>query len=158
MELYFFRHALAEDAVGMISDFDRKLTPEGINRTRQAAQILKSLEVSPTRLYSSPLVRARQTAELLSAELGIPVQLRSELAPGFGYGELRTLVHDASANDHIMLVGHEPDFSVTISALTGGSEIVMKKGGLARIEVTGYQPLQGALVWLIAPKVFQALG
>jgi phosphohistidine phosphatase len=53
----------------------------------------------------------------------------------------------------MMLVGHEPDFSLTISALTGGGRILLKKGGLARVDLTSSEPLQGELVWLLPPKV-----
>ena len=52
-----------------------------------------------------------------------------------------------------MFVGHEPDFSTTISSLVGG-RVVMKRGGLARIDIVSPQPLLGELVWLIAPKIF----
>ena len=56
-----------------------------------------------------------------------------------------------------LVVGHEPDFSGTISALIGGGSVVMKKGGLARIDVVSRHPLRGSLVWLIAPKVYERL-
>ena len=52
-----------------------------------------------------------------------------------------------------MFVGHEPDFSTTITSLVGG-RVVMKKGGLARVDIISDQPLLGELVWLIAPKIF----
>jgi phosphohistidine phosphatase len=52
-----------------------------------------------------------------------------------------------------MLVGHEPDFSRTIADLIGGGRVVMKKGGLARVDLESVDPPSGALVWLLAPKV-----
>jgi phosphohistidine phosphatase len=51
-----------------------------------------------------------------------------------------------------MLVGHEPDFSLTISALIGGGKVILKKGGLARVDITTIDALQGELVWLLPPK------
>lgn len=159
MQLYFFRHALAEDADGKQSDFDRKLTQEGIERTRQSARLLKLLDLTPLKLFTSPLVRAKQTADILGHTLEIPIEVRKELsAPGFNLAALTALISDLTPDDSLMIVGHEPDFSRTIGTLTGGSEIVMKKGGLARVDITRTHPLSGELVWLIAPKVFQKLG
>jgi phosphohistidine phosphatase len=54
-----------------------------------------------------------------------------------------------------MLVGHEPDFSLIISALTGGGKVILKKGGLARVDITATAPLQGDLVWLLPPKIMR---
>lgn len=158
MHLYFFRHALAELADGSIPDYERKLTQEGIVRTRHSARLLKLLDIVPTRLYTSPLVRARQTADILGHTLEIAVQVRKELAPGFNHTTLTALTRDLGMEDSAIFVGHEPDFSRTISAVTGGSQVIMKKGGLARVDVTGYHPLTGALVWLLTPKIFQKLG
>lgn len=155
LHLYFFRHAEAEDAVGSMADFDRALTPRGIERTRAAAKMLKALGVMPEALYSSPLVRARQTADILSEALNVPVEARDALRPGFNAQAAEALV-SAHGRGDLMLVGHEPDFSETISRLIGGGAITMKKGGLARIDVETRQPLLGSLIWLIAPKVFDA--
>jgi phosphohistidine phosphatase len=55
-----------------------------------------------------------------------------------------------------MLVGHEPDFSRTISALIGGGRVVMKKGGLARVDVESIDPPDGELVWLVTSKTLGA--
>ncbi|MBZ0288948.1 MAG: hypothetical protein K8I30_15125, partial [Anaerolineae bacterium] len=60
-------------------------------------------------------------------------------------------------DDEIMFVGHEPDFSTAVSKLIGGGEIVMKKGGMARVDLFSTTPLRGALVWVIPPKVFDDL-
>jgi phosphohistidine phosphatase len=157
MELYFFRHAIAEDGSAALPDFDRKLTPEGSERTRRAGQVLQQLGIAPTRLFTSPLVRARQTADLLSDALKIAPEVRAELAPGFDLAALSVLLSDLGDAERVLLVGHEPGFSHVVGVITGGTRIVMKKGGLARIAVTLRKPLSGELVWLIAPKVFDQL-
>jgi phosphohistidine phosphatase len=74
------------------------------------------------------------------------------LAPGFGRDNLEQVLADHPEAKNIMLVGHEPDFSLTISALTGGDKVILKKGGLARVDLTATAPLQGDLVWLLPPK------
>ena len=154
MHLYFFRHAEAEDGSATLPDHARQLTKRGVERTRHAATVLKSLGIKPAQLYSSPLVRARQTADILAEALGVTVEERDEVGPGFNTQAIDRLVRDAQNDDEVMFVGHEPDFSATISALIGGGWVDMKKGGLARIDLDNTQPLRGMLVWLIAPKVF----
>lgn len=154
MHLYFFRHAEAEDGGATLSDSARQLTKRGVERTRHAAGVLKSLGIKLTHLYSSPLVRARQTADILAEALGIDVEEQAEVGPGFNSQAVSGLIRDAQNDDSVMFVGHEPDFSATISAIIGGGWVDMKKGGLARIDVDNVQPLRGMLVWLLAPKIF----
>jgi phosphohistidine phosphatase len=159
MRFYFFRHAIAQPGDDpALPDHLRALTDEGIVRTRRAARVLRMLDLKPERLYSSPLVRARQTADILGQTLGVAVLVREELSPGFDMAALEALTHDLGQDAEVMLVGHEPDFSQIVSELTGGSQVEMKKGGLARVDVTQYHPLRGSLVWLIAPKIFDQLG
>jgi phosphohistidine phosphatase len=159
MRVYFFRHGLAQAHDDpTLPDHLRQLTDEGIIRTRRAARVLKMLDLNPERLYSSPLIRARQTADILGQTLGVAVQVREELSPGFNVAALDSLTHDLGPDDEVLLVGHEPDFSDMVSELTGGCQVEMKKGGLARVDIELYHPLRGALVWLIAPKVFDQLG
>ncbi len=156
MQLYFIRHGIAEDRGTDKPDAERELTSKGIAHMRDAAQVMKALGLKPDPLYSSPLVRARQTADLLAEALGVTVQERKELAPGFNIHAVETLTRDLGEDAEVMFVGHEPDFSTTISSLVGG-RVVMKKGGLARIEVVSRQPLLGDLLWLIAPKIFEQM-
>lgn len=155
MRLFFFRHGLAEPGTDRLPDHERALTAVGSERIERAVRVLKALDAVPAYLLTSPLVRARQTAEILAEGLGLTAQVRPELAPGFGLPALEALVADLNDGD-IMLVGHEPDLSVTIGALTGGV-VLMKKGGMARVDLVGYRPLRGALVWLLAPRVFDVL-
>lgn len=155
MRLYFFRHAIAHDQDDRTPDEGRELTEEGVARTKRAAQLLKALGVSPDILYTSPLKRAHQTANILGRGLGVDVVVQAELAPGFGITALEVLTRNLN-NEEILLVGHEPDFSSTISSLTGG-RVIMKRGGLARIEIISRRPMLGQLIWLIAPKVFEQL-
>ena len=153
MRIYFFRHALAEDnADGKLTDAERQLTAKGVARTEQAARFLEALGVRPGVLYSSPLIRARETADILGEHLQLAVKLTPELAPGFNADGLERLVQGLG-DDDVMLVGHEPDFSSTIQALTGPGRVAVKKGGLARVDITSSAPLRGSLVWLLTPKI-----
>lgn len=154
MRIYFFRHALAEDnADGKLADAERQLTAKGVARTEQAARFLDALGVRPGVLYTSPLVRAVETANILGERLRLAVKVAPALAPGFNAEALEALLPGMGDDDEVMLVGHEPDFSSTITALTGLGRVVVKKGGLARVDVVATAPLRGSLVWLLTPKI-----
>jgi phosphohistidine phosphatase len=152
-KLYFFRHGIAEDGM---NDAKRELTPEGRARTQASTKLLSALNVKPSHIYSSPLVRAQQTAELLAVGLGMSVEIRDEVGLGFGVPAIERLVSDLKDDEDVMFVGHEPDMSSTVSALMGGGEVMVKRGGFVRVDLVGLTPLRGVLVWCIAPKVFEA--
>lgn len=153
MRLYFLRHGLAEDGGGK-PDSARALTPAGISALQQAMPRLRHLEVAPQVIYSSPLTRAHQTAEILRDALGASLEIYPGLAPGFGLAQLRAILRQHPGGD-AMLVGHEPDFSLSISAVMGGGRVLMKKGGLARLDLRDPQEPYGELVWLLSPSVLR---
>lgn len=158
MHLYFFRHGIAQtNEDGLMADHNRQLTLKGIERVRASARLLKTLNVQPDRLFSSPLIRARQTADIIGLTLGVAVQVRTELGWDFNLNEVEGLVRDLKHEDQVVFVGHEPTFSETVAALIGGGAVEMKKGGIARVDVVDYQPLRGILVWLIAPRIVTGL-
>jgi phosphohistidine phosphatase len=158
MKLYFFRHGHAEDADGPeFDDFARRLTVKGVERSGAAGRALLRLGVRPIRVFSSPRVRARQTADLLTEALGMSVSVRDELNFGFNVEHVGDLIADLGAEEEVLFVGHEPDLSIVISMLVGGGEIVLKKGGLARVDVSSREPLRGALIWLLSPSLLDAL-
>jgi phosphohistidine phosphatase len=154
MRLYLFRHA--EASYEAESDFDRELTRRGHKRTRTAARVMARLGVAPDVIASSPRLRARQTAKIISDELDIPLSIHEELDFGFNPQVAALLAHQTFPVD-VMLVGHNPSFAEAVQAITGAN-VVFKKGALARIDLEQLDnPLQGQLVWLIPPKVFDAL-
>jgi phosphohistidine phosphatase len=100
------------------------------------------------------LTRAFQTAEIVAEHIGLidRMEVDDRLSPGFGRADLAEIINDHPRAQSIMLVGHEPDFSLTIESLIGGGSVVCKKGSLARVDLTGAGFLSGELVWLIPPK------
>jgi phosphohistidine phosphatase len=106
----------------------------------------------PESIVSSPLARARRTAELVAEALDMTGDLLVDerLAPGFDRAALAGVVADRGPAGSLMVVGHEPDFSETIGELTGG-RVVCKKAGLARVDVDGPDLGGGRLVWLLPP-------
>ena len=154
MRLYFLRHGIAEDHAINRPDAQRALTPEGIAKTEALARRLADFEVKPHIIYSSPLVRARQTAEIVARHGGFPMEISNLVSAGRLDGHaVQNLVDEHDHDREIMFVGHEPDFSETVSYIIGGGNITMKKGGLARIDLYSQHPLHGTLVWLLAPGV-----
>ena len=116
MELYFFRHGHAEDAQGPdFDDFARKLTDKGVERTQAAAMALHKLGVKPARIYTSPRLRARQTADILSSALGVTPEARDEVNFGFNPQFIPALINDLTNDVAVIFVGHEPDLSITIA-------------------------------------------
>jgi phosphohistidine phosphatase len=155
MRLYFLRHGIAQDISETNgSDFARALTSKGVERLETSAQVMKNLGLKPAKIFSSPLVRARQTAEIVGKVIGVEVTVESKVGPGFSAQAVRALIADLGTGGDVMFVGHEPNMSEVVSALSGGGHVVMKKGSLARLDVYALQPLRCALVWLIAPAVF----
>ena len=154
MKLYFVRHGEAEDLAP--TDHKRELTKRGKERVGKSAQVLKQLGITPRAIYSSPRVRAKQTAEIIAEALGMDITITEEVNFGFDISHLKPLIKKFKSNDEIMFVGHNPDMNQIVHKMTGAS-VSMKKGSLARIDVVNYKTRRGELVWLIAPKVFDAL-
>ena len=155
MEILFLRHGIAEARETWEGDDRaRPLTGRGRKAMERTAVRLAELGVAPELIVTSPLVRARQTAEIAAAALGMDDRVVEDerLAPGFDAGGLRDLLEDRPVTAAVMLVGHEPDFSEIISELIGGGRVVCKKGGLARVEVAELSFAGGELVWLLPPK------
>lgn len=155
MQVYFLRHGRAQARADWPGDdADRPLTPEGIEALRREARTLRDRGVAVDLVVTSPLVRARQTAEIVAKRLGLAESLTEDdrLAHGFDAGRLAKLIAVHPGVEKLMLVGHEPDFSDTVSELIGGGAVVLKKGGLARVDLAVPTPGTGRLVWLLAPS------
>jgi phosphohistidine phosphatase len=123
--IWFLRHGDAEDGS---PDFARRLTGKGETQSRTAGEALAALGVKPDVCLTSPKVRARDTALLACAALGIEITEDERLAGGdFDPREL------AAGYDEVLLVGHEPDFSNAVEDLTG-ARADLKKGGIAAVD------------------------
>jgi phosphohistidine phosphatase len=162
MELYFLRHGKAADVgeQGACDDFSRALTDHGITEMEAEAKALDRLDVRPDLILTSPLVRAKQTAQIVAKRLGLKKDLVETdlLAPGCDLKQLRKLLGAYDSYHKIMLVGHEPDFSSMVGELIGGGNIEMKKGGLATITIERpFRTGAGVLQWLVPPKILVGL-
>lgn len=162
MELYLIRHADAVDLVtsGQSDDAQRPLSEAGRGQCAPLAMALQRHEVRPARVVTSPLLRARQTAEGLLASWVPPVpelQVCDELAPGSKRRKLTRFVRDLGA-DVVVLVGHMPDLAAYAAWLIGSKkgQIDLAKAGVARIDFDGkFAKGRGTLTWLLTPPWYE---
>lgn len=154
MRLYWLRHGIAADRESWSGeDADRPLTPDGRKSMEREAKSIAALDLQLERIITSPLKRAKETAQIVADRLPDAKLSEDQRLAGLNRQRLSALLTEHRGTDSLLLVGHEPDFSSTISEITGGSQIVVKKGGLARVDLTDPSALDGELVWLIPPKV-----
>lgn len=144
MKLYIMRHGPAEDCAPSGRDADRRLTPEGRDRTLAVAQAMCDEGERPNIIFTSPRVRALETAELVAelanrasmTQLGATpclVEIRREL--GMGVDQLPLLIELLRAGrNRVMIVGHEPDLSSLVTSLVGPK---LSSSGMAKAMVVG---------------------
>jgi phosphohistidine phosphatase len=164
MQLYFVRHGKAvasEEWTG--AERDRPLTADGRDEMRLVARGLRRLGVAPEVIYTSPLARAKETADLIGVALNAPVSERTELEPGARLEDVATAVTARPDASVLLFAGHEPDFSEMIGQLIGvlgPARVEMKKGACCRVDASGTPPLdgRGTLIWLLTPKQLARLG
>lgn len=154
LRLYFLRHGRAVSRAAWRGDDGlRPLTPEGEAALAREAATIAAMDLGLAAVVASPLERARRTGEIVAAALdGVELVEDERLAPGFGLEALRAVVAENGTPKALMLVGHEPDFSLVVGALIGGGRVVCKKGGLARVDVADGGLDGGELVWLLPPS------
>jgi phosphohistidine phosphatase len=161
MELYILRHAIAEAAPNPPSGGDsrRRLTAEGAEKMRRAAEGMKALELSFDLIISSPFLRAKETAQIVADVLasGKRIEFSAKLEPE---GNLREFVEELGRKHgekkSVLVVGHEPSLSRLISVLASGeakTEIDFKKGALCKLtaETLAYGHC-AALEWLLTSR------
>lgn len=133
MDLYVLRHAAAVDGASFAGpDADRPLTPEGREKFVALAEVLARLGVRPRHLWSSPLVRARQTAEILAKALDVSrVEETDILACGARPRRVIELASSAGEGPAIV-VGHEPDLGELVATAIGAeAPLPLQKGAVA---------------------------
>lgn len=159
MKIFFMRHGIAEPAHGSVKDHDRALTEEGRTQVSQIAQAMQRLSIKPDIILTSPLVRARETAEIIAQALAVQLETANDLQPGCILDDLQRLLR-RYPQETVMLVGHQPDFSALAARLINADErgMLLKKGGIIRIDIDGRpQAGRGRMVTLLTPKTMVLL-
>lgn len=148
MHLYFLRHGAADWPDWKKPDEQRPLTKAGEKEMHKVGKLLADMKAEPAVILASPLPRAAQTADIAAQHLGVRAREEKLLAPGFRVEELPRLLRKFP-EQVLMLVGHEPDFTEVIAALTGAN-LKLSKGGVALVDLNLQK---GKLLWLFPPKL-----
>lgn len=161
MRLLIVRHASAvPSGTPGLADDDRPLTPRGRARFRAAAQGLARIAHRPDVLLTSPLPRARATAEIAARAFGrLEPTVEVALAHG-SVGEVVSALARQPQDATIAIVGHEPVVSVLLARLLGAiraDAFPFKKGGCALVDLPDGPGASGRLVWFVKPRILRAL-
>jgi phosphohistidine phosphatase len=138
MKLYLIRHAEAVERTGTMPDANRHLTPKGRSAFRKIARRVRKSGAAPGFIFTSPLLRAVQTAEILAERLKHegPIVVSRELSPGFDHRALRSLLAQAGNPAEAAFVGHEPDLGeIAASMLSLPNGFPLRKGAVVALEV-----------------------
>lgn len=155
MRLYLLRHGTASDVAA--NDAERELTREGEEEAQIAGLALAKLGVKLSRVLCSPLLRARQTAEIAARAMKFrgQVELVDELTNGTSTPTLLKMLQSYSPEEEVLLVGHMPSLSEHLAALIGSKTpqgLPLGKGSVACIDTDDMRPGRGQLRWLMRQK------
>ena len=163
MDLFLMRHGEAGKRVPIAAkDTERPLTAAGRQEIEDVAEGIAELGYKFDAVVSSPLKRAKDTATMVSKALGrkAAVEEWSELNPEGNTTDFYRRLAKMRPGSVVLCVGHEPYLTTVIGEITGremegnpGFRISLKKGGLAKVSVTGFNPrISGELRWLLTPR------
>jgi len=134
MDLYLLRHANADTKAE--TDAARPLSPKGVAQSEKVARFCEAHQILPTIILTSPLVRAKQTAEIVAAHLQVKLETVAWLASGMQPENALRSLRPHEESERVMIVGHEPDFSELAAHLLGdGTQLHLRKGSLTHFVV-----------------------
>jgi phosphohistidine phosphatase len=157
MKIFIVRHAIAEDSARG-GDSERALTEEGKKKMKEAAEGFARLELEIETIYSSPLVRAVQTAEIVAKAIGYKQapEIMEALSPAYSPKDLAKEVRSLKKRN-VMLAGHEPNCSEFADYLLGDAQLEFKKGAICLIETESVEAGSGQLVWHLSPQILRLM-
>lgn len=162
-ELYLIRHGVAaERGENYPDDTKRPLTNEGVQKLRKESKALVALDITFDVVLTSPLVRTRQTAEIVAAAFRSPPPIvnMASLAPGASHNAIIEELAKQHRRHRIALVGHEPGMGELAGRLIGiRRPLEFKKGTICRIDVAALPPTgPGQLKWFLTPRILRKIG
>ena len=165
MNIHLLRHGIASPLAeeNDFRDEKRRLTPQGEIKLRRAAQGLKLLQVSFDLIASSPLIRAKETAEIVAEVIKHkpPIDIWDELEPEGTAESVCSRLHAHFEKGSLLLVGHQPSIGVLASFLLTGSSsrsLPFKKGSIYSLEVTELPPVSvGLLNWMLSSRMLRQI-
>jgi phosphohistidine phosphatase len=164
VHLYLIRHGIAAEPEEYATDEERPLTKEGDRKTRKVAQRLYELEIQFDRILTSPLLRAKQTAQLLQTVFpSAKIEESAALAPS---GDIQNWLEwyqqwQETGSQNLALVGHQPDLGNWTETLLWGKTqdaLILKKAGVIGLILpeTGSPVARSQMFWLTPPKFLLA--
>lgn len=163
MNIFILRHAIALPyGTTGVSDEDRPLTERGRERMQKASRGIRELIDQFDLILSSPLVRARQTAQIVAEQFDCEDKLEFTdlLLPSGLAVELRKELSRRRSVQNVLLVGHEPMLSEFVAFMVDarGAILALKKGGMCCVEFNHDKSYErGELKWLLTPKMLRRL-
>jgi phosphohistidine phosphatase len=163
VELYIVRHGIAiPHGTPGLADDDRPLTPKGEERIRQIGRGLVALKLEVEQIVTSPLIRARGTAQMVAEELGMVDRL--EVSSALGADSSAEAIRDwlRERNEaRLMIVGHNPSLSDLVGLLTVGEvgklPVDLKKGGIAALSTSTRLSPRFSLCWIATPALLRRI-
>jgi phosphohistidine phosphatase len=157
MNLLMMRHGEAGSAHPMGDDSLRPLTDQGVEKLERQAKQMVKWEIRIDRIVSSPYVRARQTAQIVADAYKLKIVEDDRLsAVNFTLHALGSLLVEHANIKHLLITGHNPDFSTVLGTMIGGATVEFSKGALACIDVARLNPPAGRLVYFVTPELMGA--
>ncbi|MGE5247518.1 MAG: phosphohistidine phosphatase SixA [Verrucomicrobiota bacterium] len=154
MRVFLIRHAEAVDRTGSMPDAARHLTTRGRLSSREVARRLRDEGLRPSRILTSPLLRAVQTADILAEHLGFGGEVipAPQLGPGFDLDGMNEILDAFPEETDLALIGHEPDLGRLLCQLLSLSvRYGMPKGAVAALVLPDAGTRRNAtLEWLLA--------
>lgn len=157
--IFVLRHGVAEDYSLVGDDFNRKLTDDGIKKTKRLSQFFNGLKEDLDIVLTSPYVRAKETAELFIENIAPKPKLEVAdfMSVGASSREIAQGLLPYNNYKKVVVVGHEPDLGLFIGDVIDADGIRVKKGALAKINLFNSIELSGELEWMITSKVIKAI-
>ncbi|MBN1419018.1 MAG: phosphohistidine phosphatase SixA [Planctomycetes bacterium] len=158
MKLFLMRHGDAQKSDDAPRDRDRRLTDKGKTKLIKEGGGFRRIGLDFDAIWSSPYVRAKETAEIIAeqTEFRGDVESYDALTPGGNFEAIRQRLQGLKSSSRILMVGHAPDLGLLASELCfkkGAPEIPMKKGGLIRIDIEDWSDAPpGELRWVLTGK------
>lgn len=159
--LLFLRHGKSDWDADFDHDHDRPIAKRGRKAADQMGRLLADVRQRPDSIITSSALRARQTLEraIAAGEWTAPVRVTEALYGAYSGDVLREIQAEPDATERLLLVGHEPTWSSSISRFIGGGDIAFPTAAMARIDfnITRWREAdfkKGQLIWLIPPKLF----
>lgn len=162
MDLLVLRHGEAGRSSRLPGDSKRSLTNEGKQEVTDLSYGIRSLEIKFDHIFSSPLLRAKQTAEIVAKSMKYKGKIEEldSLKPEGSRLDFYSVLSKLKQDSVVLVVGHEPYLSEMISEgiSQSGCRITLKKAGLARMRILSTLPkIKGELRWLLTPKLLKKL-